>query len=266
MGRIFVKLLGLLFGMFILVLLLGQLDFKGASGIEDRLDYPEEKLGEFMLRVFEQMDRKIESEEKLAPPQYILDKICLENGLDCEGVQLSLFGGSTVNAFALPGNHIVLYRGLINQCETAEELAGVIAHELAHIKLDHIRRKVQREIGLNIIGSIIGGSAGGEIARQTALVLANTSYGRQMELEADEKAVEYLMNSGIDPNGLATLLSRISAQYDDLPSSFYWFSTHPETNLRIRHIREKAWAEEIDYAPLFSDEQWLEYLDLLWIQ
>ncbi|TVR83426.1 MAG: hypothetical protein EA409_02825 [Saprospirales bacterium] len=263
MGKIILKLLGLLLGIMLLVLLLGQLDFKGASGMEDKLDYPEENLGELMLRVFEQMDRKIENEEKLAPPNDILEKICLANGLECDHVRLFLFGGSTVNAFALPGNHIVLYRGLIRQCETAEELAGVIAHELAHIKLDHIRRKVQREIGLNIIGSIIGGSAGGEIARQTALLLANTSYGRQMELEADEKAVAYLMNTGIDPNGLATLLSRISAQYENLPPGFYWFSTHPETNLRVRHIREKAWTGEMDYHPLFSDEEWMEYLALM---
>jgi beta-barrel assembly-enhancing protease len=264
MTKILLKFLLLFGGITLGVIILGQIDFRGLTQAEEFVDIQEEKLGEILLKVFESESRKVTDSEKREAVDLITRRICESNELDCSDLKVHLFKNGMVNAFALPGGNVVVYSDLIAECENAEELAGVIAHEIAHIKLDHIRRKIMREIGVSMVSSIVGGTAGGEVARQTATVIANTSYGRRMEFEADEKAVEYLANAGINPIGLADLLQRVTSGHEELPSGFYWFSTHPNPEDRIRTIREKVWSgENFDHEPLYSEEEWKAYIELV---
>ena len=265
MSKILLKILLLIGGMVAAVWIIGQINFQSATeGTDEFIDLQEEKLGEVLLKVFNAEHRTVTDSAKLEPLLKITEKICKGNELDCEELKVHLLDRGMVNAFALPGGNVVLFTELIAVCENAEELAGVIAHEIAHVKLDHIRRKLMREVGISIAVSIVGGSAGGEAARQVASILASSSYGRQLENEADEQAVTYLARAGIDPNGLAELLNRIAGQDEELPEGAYWFSSHPNPNERVRSIREKAWSlEETDFEPLYSEEEWEFYLGKL---
>lgn len=265
MSKIFLKSLLLIGGIVAAVLIIGQINFQSATeGADELIDLQEEKLGDALLKVFNAENRSVTDSGKLAPIIKITEKICEANELDCEGLKVHLLDKRMVNAFALPGGNVVLFTELIAVCENAEELAGVIAHEIAHVKMDHIRRKLMREVGISIAVGIAGGSAGGEAARQVASILASSSYGRQLENEADEQAVIYLSNAGINPNGLAELLNRIADNDEELPAGAYWFSSHPNPNERVRSIREKAWSlEETEFKPLYSKEEWEQYLDKL---
>ncbi len=265
MSKILLKILLLIGGMVAAVLIIGQINFQSATdGADELIDLQEEKLGEALLKVFNAEHRTVKDSGKLEPVLRITEKICEGNEMDCDELKVHLLNRGMVNAFALPGGNVVLFTELVAVCENAEELAGVIAHEIAHVKLDHIRRKLMREVGISIAVGIAGGSAGGEAARQVASILASSSYGRQLENEADEQAVIYLSNAGIDPNGLAELLNRMAGHDEELPAGAYWFSTHPNPNERVRAIREKAWSlEETEFEPLYSKEEWGQYLEKL---
>lgn len=151
-----------------------------------------------------------------------------------------------VNAFALPGGHIYVTRGLIERTESGGELAGVLAHEIGHVVkrhgVDRLERHLRTGSLVNVLYSVI---LGGEPAllRQNALQLAgflwSARHSREDEQEADRLAVEYLRESGVDPEEMVTLLESLLAeeQVDSAALSSEWFSTHPLTRTRIQQTQ-----------------------------
>jgi len=151
-----------------------------------------------------------------------------------------------VNAFALPGGFIYINRGLIEETRNLSELAGVVAHEIAHVEERHSVEQMERVQAANIGGvlaSILLGGAVGGLA-QTGIDLAGTAilagYSRSMEREADDLAVRLLVSAGIDPNGLVTFFKRLLEEHERSPTLFeQWFSTHPLTEERIATTRRE---------------------------
>ena len=91
----------------------------------------------------------------------------------------------SINAFTLPGGNIYVYSGLINFCESPEELAAILAHEMGHAEKRHVVTKLAKELGVSILFTVISGGDGimvGEIGR-TAL---STFFDREQEKEADD--------------------------------------------------------------------------------
>jgi predicted Zn-dependent protease len=149
-----------------------------------------------------------------------------------------------VNAFALPGGFVYINRGLIEQTSNLSELAGVIAHEVAHVEERHSVEQIERVQRANIGGALasilLGGAAGG--LAQAGINVAGTAilagYSREAESEADNLAVILLVRSGIDPNGMVTFFKRLLAEHERQPTLFeQWFSTHPLTESRIAATR-----------------------------
>ena len=144
-----------------------------------------------------------------------------------------------INAFAVPGGYIYMNRGLIERADNISELAGVLAHEVAHVELRHgveQMEKMQRaQVGL-MLGSILLGPPEGAAAAAVnvgaGLYFANNS--REAEHEADAMAVPLLVAAGIHPRGLATFFEELIAERERSPSALeQWFSTHPLTEDRI---------------------------------
>lgn len=152
-----------------------------------------------------------------------------------------------VNAFALPGGHIYLTRGLLEKTRTAPELAGVVAHEVGHVAARHGVQKMERQLRTGSLMSIfyqmiLGGEP--ELLRRNSVELAgalwNASNSREDEEEADRLAVEYLLKAGVDPGGVVTLLETLMD--DEVGNTGVvsgWFSTHPMTASRIEVAREE---------------------------
>ena len=80
------------------------------------------------------------------------------------------------NAFALPGGHLVLYTGLINASDNFEEVTGVIGHELAHIELNHVMKRLVREIGLSALISMTTGESNPQVVLETAKLLSSSAF------------------------------------------------------------------------------------------
>ena len=142
-----------------------------------------------------------------------------------------------VNAFALPGGIAVLTRGLIDEAESAEEVAGVLAHELGHIAHDHATRALYRSFAFALlVGVLLGDLTGGTVAGGLAEWMLNSGYSRAAEREADSFALERLRAAGIGAGGLAEFFARQVETEEDSPL-VRMLSTHPASAERLAHIR-----------------------------
>jgi len=149
-----------------------------------------------------------------------------------------------INAFNAPGGLVYVYTGLIAQAENSAELAGVVAHEIAHGVARHGTQRLSQVYGLNVAASILLGSDPGlaqQVAGQIVAGGAVASFSRGQEREADQLGVRYMAAAGHDPEGMATLLEKLIADRQRRPGAVeQFFSTHPLTEERVREVRRLA--------------------------
>jgi predicted Zn-dependent protease len=140
-----------------------------------------------------------------------------------------------VNAFALPGGFFYVNKGLILAADNEAELAGVMAHEIAHVAARHAVENQTKASLLQygaIAGSIFLGGIPGLIFQNTAglgLLASFMKFNRNAEAEADKLGVQYLYAAGYDPSGLATMFEKLSAKNKKKPGFIAKaFATHPQ--------------------------------------
>ncbi len=150
-----------------------------------------------------------------------------------------------INAMALPGGFFYVNSGLILAADDEAELAGVMAHEIAHVCARHATRGATRSQLANImtIPLIFVGGGIGYAAREAAgigLPLTFLSFSRGFEAEADYLGVQYMYKAGYDPNEFVNFFEKIQAQEKKKPGSLAKaFATHPQTPDRIQKTQEE---------------------------
>jgi predicted Zn-dependent protease len=159
------------------------------------------------------------------------------------------------NAFALPGGKAFYFSALLDQTETPDEFAGVMAHELGHVAHRHVMESLVSSAGTGLlIGFILGDMSGLSVAGGFGAMLIDTRFSRQAEAEADRFSAGVAARLGFDPVGLPNLLERIAAD-DDYTRAFALLSTHPLTEERRRALEALA-AERDGTVKPFTDEEW----------
>ena len=161
-----------------------------------------------------------------------------------DGFTIELLEVDAVNAAALPGGRMVLFKGLVDEAGGAEGIdavAGVLAHEIAHVRRRHVATAMVRELGLSAIitamgGGAVAGNAGG---------LLSMSYGRRAEAEADRDAVAALRRAGIDPRPTANFFHALSDDEAEIPE---WISSHPASSGRAAAFRA-SYSANRSYSP-----------------
>ncbi len=143
-----------------------------------------------------------------------------------------------VNAFALPGGHIVLFRGLIDAAQSPDEVAAVLAHELGHVAArDPVRIALRSAGSVGVLGLLLGDFAGGAVVLFLTERLIRANYGQEAERAADAFAVERLDAAGIDAGALATFFERMQEMSGTPPALLRHFLVHPELAARIEAAR-----------------------------
>ncbi|MBF0247271.1 MAG: M48 family metallopeptidase [Alphaproteobacteria bacterium] len=141
-----------------------------------------------------------------------------------------------VNALALPGGRIFLFRGLVEKAGDESELAGVLAHEMAHVDARHPLQSLVRGMSLSVLADVLMGDAA---MGNLSTVLMATSYSRASESHADEGAIAKLETAGIGAGGMARFFERLSDKerdaYFGLPD---FLSTHPASEARAERARQ----------------------------
>jgi Zn-dependent protease with chaperone function len=160
--------------------------------------------------------------------------------------------GPALNAFAAPGGVVVVFSGLIRAVDTPEELAGVLAHEVAHAELRHGLRAMVKKLGLQALITVVLGDMSGGMLGEAAAGLTELKFSRDAEREADRNGMQRLLAAGIDPAGMVRFFEKLDQQDKLTPPAF--LSTHPDSGERATRLgAEIAALGEIKTRPLAID-------------
>jgi predicted Zn-dependent protease len=177
--------------------------------------------------------------------------LCEKNEIDRTNIKLHLLKSEQVNAMALPNGHLVVFTGLVEFCDNESELFGVLGHEIAHIRHQHVMKKLIRELGL----TFLFGAAGGDV-NSILKVVTSTAYDRELEREADQSSVDYMAAAGIDPKPFAELIYRL--RFMDSLKELIWISSHPGSEERAKNIASYSDEKKIAKQRFFKEEEWEE--------
>jgi predicted Zn-dependent protease len=170
----------------------------------------------------------------------------------------TLLDSQDINAFATPGGYIYVNRGLLAYLDSEAELAGVLAHEIAHITERHASRQDWMNKGSGVAAAVVGilaavGTGSGAVGSvtQDAASMAGTAmvrgYGRDMELEADREGARFMHKTGYDPQAMLEVLGALKDQESfarlrakkegKQPVGYHGvFSTHPRNDERLKEV------------------------------
>ena len=175
---------------------------------------------------------------------------------EAQPLTVSVLDHEMVNAFALPGNYIVFFRGLIDNAQTPEEVASVFAHEIGHVVSRDPTRHALRSAGsLGVLGLLFGDFAGGAAMLLLAERLIEAQYSQGAEADADVFAHAVLQDAQIAPSALATMFERFQDMGGDTSPFIAHFLSHPELGDRIQAARD-ATPDGFEAVPLLTAQEW----------
>ena len=194
----------------------------------------EETIGEAVLGEFA-ADDYVQLDELDRLGQVLIDAVASDRVYD---YQFYVVDDETLNAFAAPGGVIMVHTGLIENAESAEELLGVLAHEISHVTVQHGMRGMINSLGwLVVLQATLGDASGlAGILVQSAPFLIHQQYSQGFEEDADETGVALLQRAQVDPEGLGSFFERLLEEESKLPGALGFLSSHPATTDRIEHI------------------------------
>ncbi len=164
----------------------------------------------------------------------------------------------TVNAFAAPGGYIVVFRGLLEQTRSPEELAGVLAHEMQHGLHRHATRMLLQHASTGLLVAALTGDATGAMAYavESARTLGTLQYSRRYEEEADREGMRMLLKARINPGGMIAFMESLRKDDKHAPALVKYLSTHPSTEDRVEKLKALAALAPATSVKLLPDDDW----------
>lgn len=183
----------------------------------------------------------------------------LAPGLDLPyPLRVAVLDHGMVNAVALPGGRVLLFRGLIEAASTPEEVAGVLAHEIGHVIHRDPTRMALRAAGTaGIIGLMLGDVFGASIVVVATEAVLNASYAREAEARADEAAHELLAEAGLPSTPFAAFFRKMREKYGDSEGVMKLLSSHPGLGERAERAAEADEIGDGPFEPVLDDQQWV---------
>jgi len=219
-------------------------------------DGAREKLGSHVIASMTGERRVCDDAKGLAALNTLVGKLSKASGSKTQ-FKVSVVDWDLLNAFAVPGEHIITTRKLIAKAASAEEVAGVLAHEMGHGLDLHPETGLVRAIGLSAGVELMLGGSGGTLAN-LGVALAALSYSREAERDADTHALRILKNASIPAKGFAGFFRRLQQQEGGFGDSstgkaFDAISSHPNTSERIAKIEAQG---NYPAKPALSPAEW----------
>ncbi len=149
--------------------------------------------------------------------------------------KIRVLDSDQINAFATFGNQIFIFSGLIEFCESPEEIAAILAHEIGHIHYEHVEKKFIKEVGLGVVTILL---TGGDpvLASEIAKTLMSTAYDRRQEMKSDNYSMSLMNNSNLPHTALASFMVRLKREENMIPDELSIISTHPNLSARIENV------------------------------
>lgn len=189
--------------------------------------------------------------------------------------QFRVVDSADINAFALPGGHVYINRGLLIYLNSEAQMAAVLGHEIGHVTARHGVRQQSMAMGTGLIGQLItigtGMPAAGDLSNMLGTAMVR-GYGRDMELEADGLGAEYLARTGYQPNSVLDVIGalkdqdsyskqRAQAQGKQVESYHGLFATHPTHDQRLQQVVAQAASLSTGSTQRVGRDDYLKMLD-----
>ncbi len=218
----------------------------------------EERLGREVVAHIAPPDRQCTDPSRLLVLEKILTTLTASLPEQPYTLRILVVDDATVNAFAAPGGYIVVFRGLLDRTGSAEELAGVLAHEVQHILQHHVTRLLLEHASTGLLITALTGDVSGAMVfgLERARLLGTLQHSRQHEEEADVAGLQLLLAAAIDPSGMVTLFARLRDEGQNAPSFLHYLSTHPSTTQRIATLKTLAGQSSRQFSKLLPDYAW----------
>lgn len=174
-------------------------------------------------------------------------------------------GDEMLNAFAAPGGHLIIFSGVLKKADSVDEVAGVLAHEMAHIEMNHPMKSLTRNLGVFLTLQMMFGNTGAvSNTAKLAGIFNQLHYSRQNEFEADLVGQNLLNKARIDPSSLGLFFERLKKeekaernQHDgsDFSEFLTYFSTHPHPQVRINKLKINETTATV-YKKTLNEIEW----------
>ena len=192
------------------------------------------KLGESIAENFKQTEEINKESSKLL--NQLLDSLQIKESYP---IKITVVNSPTVNAFALPGGQIFVYTGIIQKMKHYNELVALLSHEITHVTHQHSLKSLGRSAATSIFisglfGDISGISAG---ILDQASQLKQLRYSRELETEADQHGVDFMLKYKVSPKGMVDLMQILDGESEGEDGFMNYLSTHPETKERINALK-----------------------------
>jgi predicted Zn-dependent protease len=171
--------------------------------------------------------------------------------------RVQIVDAPAVNALAAPGGYIGVFQGLLAKAASAEEVAGVLAHEIEHVVQQHAVTGILRDMPMQLaLASAVGSSPLGGSVAQVAYQLGSTSYQRSDERAADAGAIRILGAARISADGMLDFFRRDAGESGAESGLLNYMSSHPNSAERLAALEEAAAALPPARGPVLSAEEW----------
>ncbi|NQV25139.1 MAG: M48 family metallopeptidase [Rhodopirellula sp.] len=199
----------------------------------------DEQIGEAALpAVLSEFGQEIKSPKAQDAVQAIVDRLAPHAAIQGVNYHVLIVDSDVVNALALPGGRILVFRGLIDTMDSTEQLSAVLAHEMSHVTLRHHLTQIARSVGIVAAVNIMIGDVGGIVALGSEVLqrAALNNYSQAQETEADLEGVRMMYEAGLDPEAMIQMLGSLPDAH--LPGALSWLSTHPNSDERIQSVKQ----------------------------
>ncbi|MBU1336746.1 MAG: M48 family metallopeptidase [Alphaproteobacteria bacterium] len=160
------------------------------------------------------------------------------------------------NAFALPGGQVFFFSSLLEQAQTQDEFAGVLAHEIGHVAYRHGMEQLISTAGTGaLIGFILGDMTGLSVAAGLGATMIDARFSRDAERQADAFAAQVAQRLDFNPAGLADLINRVGAD-DEFARALALLNTHPLTEDRKAALEILSQQRPTGLEPPFTAAEW----------
>ncbi len=213
----------------------------------------EQKLGESAYRDFLAQQEVIKEGPAVAALGEMTQRLTEQIQNNPYKFEVTVVKSDVINAFALPGGHVVVFTGLMKKADSGEEVAGVMSHELNHVLQRHGLERIVKSLGLLTVVTIVLGDQQGLVGtmKQLSVELLTLKFGREQETEADVTGLQLLQRAKIDPSGVIKFFERLSEKDE---GQMEWLSTHPMSIGRAERLKaELAALPKKSLAPFTFD-------------
>jgi predicted Zn-dependent protease len=233
-------------GLVVLVLFVGLAYFGVRRAAQASIDLvpvaADKKIGTLAFENMDHEGKEIHDPVLVSAARSIVSRLTQGHDTPQFDYNVHVLQADVVNAFALPGGEIVVYTGLMREAQTAEQLAAVLSHEIAHVSRRHGMRRIAQSIGVISAVQLLFGDVSGiaAIAIEVLQVSTINAYSRDQERQADSDGVARLARSGIDPNALAEFFGLLQKSEANVGAAPSWLGTHPNLEQRIATVHKLA--------------------------